>query len=287
MEGPITKSIINVQYNIPRFVIASPGRQNRTCTGEMRIVPGVANPLEFQYVNADGVVINLNGFTLRLVFWFPQNQYELLASNRQGNILLAKDCCVDDPYTGKATTLLTDQETLTLARNGRASLRWSVYLIDSISSNVFAAQITSKGEPWGTAYFTQSDIPNADMIKGITVSRGEDTPPFFFTVNGVMAVSQVGSFVVNPSTDTVFLGGLMVVGQIGKPMTNPHFDAISVNGAMVTAQNGVLVTSPHVITGFIGEVSAVAQHGSLISTCFIPLEGVEATSQYGTLVVEE
>src|SRR4051812_4061819 len=119
-EAPAA-SIINVQFNVPRFVIASPGKQNRACTGEMRVTPGIANPFEFQYVNTDGVAINLTGFTLRAVFWFPQNQYESLASNLQSNIILAKDLYVDGPYAGKATLLLTDQETLSLARPGRSS----------------------------------------------------------------------------------------------------------------------------------------------------------------------
>lgn len=194
-EGP-TKSIINVQYNIPRFIIASPGKQNRACTGDMKLIPGVANPFEFQYTNTDGVSINLTGFTLRMVFWFPQTEYELLAANRRGNILLAKDLYVDDPYAGKATALLTDQETLTLARNGRSTIRWSVYLIDQQNGNTFAAQITSNGEPWGMARFVQTDLPNAETIKGISVSRGDAPPTSFISLGGVTAVSQNGALVV-------------------------------------------------------------------------------------------
>jgi hypothetical protein len=194
-EGP-TKSIINVQYNIPRFVIASPGKQNRACTGDMKLIPGVANPFEFQYTNTDGVAINLTGFTLRLVFWFPQNDYELMSANRRGNILLAKDLYVDDPYAGKATLLLTDQETLSIARNGRSAVRWSVYLIDEISGNTFPAQITSGGEPWGMARLVQTDIPNAETVKGTTVSRGENPPRTFVSLGGVSAVSQIGALVV-------------------------------------------------------------------------------------------
>lgn len=194
-EAP-TASIISVQYNIPRFVIASPGKQNRACSGEMRITPGIANPFEFQYVNTDGVAINLTGFTLRLVFWFPQNQYESLAFNLQNNIILAKDLYVDDPYAGKATALLTDQETLDLARCGRSSIRWSLYLIDQDSGNTFTAQITSNGDPWGLAHLYQSDIPNAETVKHVTVSRPAP-PTSFISLGGVNAVSQHGAFVVS------------------------------------------------------------------------------------------
>lgn len=195
-EAP-TKTIINVQYNIPRFVIASPGKQNRACTGDMRIIPGVSNPLEFQYVNTDGVPINLNHFILRLVFWFPQNQYETLAANRQSNVVLAKDLHIDDAYAGKATALLTDQETLTIARFGRSSVRWSIYLIDEFdSSNVFAAQITSNGDPWGMAQLYQTDMPSAEMVKGVSVSR-VGPPTSFISLGGVTAVSQQGAIVAS------------------------------------------------------------------------------------------
>lgn len=163
----------------------------------MKLIPGVANPFEFQYTNTDGVAINLTGFTLRLVFWFPQNEYELLSANRHGNILLAKDLYVEDSYAGKATTLLTDQETLSLARNGRSALRWSIYLLDQQSTNVFSAQITSAGEPWGMAHFVQSDLPNAELIRGISISRGDNPPTSFVSLGGVTAVSQNGALTIS------------------------------------------------------------------------------------------
>lgn len=161
---------ILVQYNIPRYFIGKPGRQNRVCTGSMSIIPGLTQPFEFIYVNTDGVPINLTGFTLRLVFWFPQTEYELLPANMGGNIVLAKDLTVSDPYLGTAGVLLSDQETLQLNTLGRPTLRWSIYMIDSETTNTFATQITAEGDPWGLCYINHSDVPIADVIKGVSLS---------------------------------------------------------------------------------------------------------------------
>src|SRR3954466_5818374 len=139
---------ILVQYNIPRYIIGKPGKQNRACTGEMSITPGLAAPFEFIYANTDGVPINLAGFTLRLVFWFQQKDYDLLPANLDNGIVMAVDLLVEDPYAGTCGLLLTDQQTLALSALGRSSLRWSIYMIDSISGNTFATQITSQGEPY-------------------------------------------------------------------------------------------------------------------------------------------
>lgn len=162
---------ILVQYNIPRYILGKPGKQNRACTGEMTIVPGLTHPFEFIYSNTDGVPINLAGFTLRLLFWYPVSDYELLPASFDQGIVLAKDLEVADPYCATATVLLTDQDTQLLGSGKRATLRWSVYMIDNDSDNVFATQITPDGGPWGICHFDRCDMPNAETIKGVTVSR--------------------------------------------------------------------------------------------------------------------
>jgi hypothetical protein len=169
IESP-EKVIINVQYNVPRYIIAKPGKQNRACTGEMRITPGIAEPFEFVYMNTDGLPINLAGFKLLLTFFFPQAQYETLAANMQNNIVLAKYLQVDQPYEGTAVTVLSDQETLQLAQGGRSTLRWTVYLI-SDDGNTYASQITAAGGRYGICHIDDSEIPSADTIQGITISQ--------------------------------------------------------------------------------------------------------------------
>jgi hypothetical protein len=161
------KSIISVQYNIPRFIIGKQGKQNRACTGEMRLTPGFSEPLEFQYCNDDGVPINLSGYKLRLWFWYPQKQYESLSSNLQGNTILVKDITVENAYEGIATVMLSDQDTLTLARSGRTNIRWSIFIINS-DGDVFPTQITSNGERYGMCHL-DIDFPNAETIKGTSV----------------------------------------------------------------------------------------------------------------------
>jgi hypothetical protein len=161
---------ILAQYNIPRFVVGQPGKQNRTCTGEMTITPGLTHPFEFVYSNSDGVPLNLSGFKMRLVFWYPQNHYELLPANFSDNIVLAKDLMVEDSYCGTASVLLTDQETLKLGHGGRRTLRFSIYMIDTETGNTFGAQITSSGELWGVCHLDRSGLPIAEVIKGATIS---------------------------------------------------------------------------------------------------------------------
>jgi hypothetical protein len=192
MDEAPEKTIINVQFNIPRFIVGTQGKQNRACTGDMRITPGVSEPLEFQYVNADGVPINLAGYTLRLWFWYPQKQYESLSSNMLGNMILAKDLHIDDPYKGTATTVLDDQETLQLAQGGHSTIRWSLFVITP-EGDVFPSQITSAGERFGPCRLDMSDIPNAETIKSATVSRGKPPLPLFVTLRGVGATAQVGT----------------------------------------------------------------------------------------------
>jgi hypothetical protein len=218
MDETPQKTIINVQYNIPRFIVAMPGKQNRACTGEMNIIAGVANPFEFQYSNTDGVPINLAGYTLRLVFWFPQNQYETLGANRKNNIILAKDLAIADPYKGTAYTLLTDQDTLALARIGRSTVRWSIYIIDKDAGNVFQTQITSNGDPYGLAHLSQSDIPNAETILGITVAPQRVPPPVWIALTGLGTTAQFGELTVPPAVPPVFsdLVGQESVAAVGE-----------------------------------------------------------------------
>jgi hypothetical protein len=163
---------ILVQYNIPRYIVGKPGKQNHACTGEMMITPGICEVFEFVYSNNDGVPINLADFTLRLVFWFPANQYELLPANMSGNIVFAKDLIVEEPYAAKAGVLLTDQETLQIGVLGHSSLRWSIYMIDNLTDppNTFATQITSQGDRYGICRLDCSHIPNAQTIMAVTVS---------------------------------------------------------------------------------------------------------------------
>jgi hypothetical protein len=168
-QGPITQ-IVSVQYNIPRYIIAEPGKQNRACTGAMRVTPGIWEPFEFQYTNGDGVPINLSGFTLSLLFWFSDTQYETLPANLQSNKVLLKQLHIEDVYAGKCTVCLSDQDTLTLGRSGRQSLRWSIYMSDAAEGTMFATQITQNGERWGMCHVDQSGMPSMEIVLGTSIT---------------------------------------------------------------------------------------------------------------------
>lgn len=163
-------SSILVQYNVPRFTVGAAGSQNRSCTGDMNVTPGLTQPFEFIFGNSDGVPINLSGYKLRLVFWYPQNEYELLPANFGNNIILAKDLTVDDPYCGNGAVVLTDQETTTLGAGGRQLIRWSLYMIDGDTGSVYGTQVTQSGLQWGVCRLDRSEVPTAEIIKGVTLS---------------------------------------------------------------------------------------------------------------------
>lgn len=164
------QKIINLQYNIPRYIIGRPGKQNVACTGEMRIVPGITEPFEFMVANSDGVDLNLAGFKLLILFYYQQAHYDSLAANLGDNIILAKYLTVDDPYSGNATLVLSDQETITLAKTGRRTLRWAIYMINE-QNQKFAMQITNDGQKFGILHIDRSEIPTSETIDGITISK--------------------------------------------------------------------------------------------------------------------
>lgn len=159
-----------VQYNIPRYNVALPGKQNRAGRGEMRITPGLTEPMEFAFGNMDGIPINLANFTLRLVFWFSTAQYDRLTDNiDQSGIVLVKNVEVKSPYEGQCTVLLSSDDTSVLGRPGRHSLRWSLYLIND-QGEVFPAQITGAGDRYGMAQIEQTGMPTGEIVKGSTVA---------------------------------------------------------------------------------------------------------------------
>jgi hypothetical protein len=202
MTNPFDQAIINVQYNIPRYILGTPGRQNRACTGEIHITPGITEAFEFHYVNTDGVTISLANLTLRLVVWSNGGAGESCCEGGTGMafpsnaIVFAKDLYVDLPYKGIATMVLSDQETLQIAQNGMTSLNWSIYMINA-EGDVFPTQITSDGGRFGTLYLDASNIPNAETIRSLTLSPGRVVLPPYVTVTGQQATAQVGSITVS------------------------------------------------------------------------------------------
>ncbi len=133
----------------------------------------------------------------------------------QTNIIIAKSITVDDSYAGKCTAFLTDQDTLTIARSGRSSIRWSVYLYDDTQNNMFMTQITSNGDRYGLCYLDPSDFPSAEIVKSLSISP--DAIPiltFIGPLPGAEATSQIGTITVS---DTVVgpLPGSEAISQVG------------------------------------------------------------------------
>jgi len=167
MTGSVS---LNVQYNIPRYNISLPGKQNRGATGNMRITPGMTEVIEFVYGNVDGVPISLVGFTLRLVFWYPNTDYTHLTADSAQNVLLVKNVEVKAPYEGKCLVVLSGDDTETLNRIGRRSLRWTIFIINE-DGQVFPTQITAAGERYGIAHIEDSGMPPMEIIKGLAPTK--------------------------------------------------------------------------------------------------------------------
>lgn len=163
-----TRVVYNVTYDIPRVNVALPGRQNRAGKGELRITSGITEVMEFHYGNVDGLPINLTTFKVRLVFWFPHEQYDQLSANLSENIVLIKDVEVLDPYAGKCLVRLTTIDTESLARPGRKTLNWSLYLLAS-DGEVFATQVNPLGERHGIARI-ETGMPTGETIKAQPVN---------------------------------------------------------------------------------------------------------------------
>lgn len=202
MTNPFDQAIINVQYNIPRYILGTPGRQNRACTGEMHITPGVSEAFEFHYANTDGVTVSLANLTLRLVIWTDGGAGDSCCEGGTGmafpsdSIVFAKDLYVDLPYKGIATLVLNDQETLEIAKKGQSSLNWSIYMINP-EGDVFPSQITSDGGRFGALYLDTSNIPNAETIRSLSLSPQRVPLPPYVTVTGQQVTAQVGSITVS------------------------------------------------------------------------------------------
>jgi len=163
-------SVFNVQYNIPRYNLALPGRQPRGGKGDMRITPGMTEAFEFHYGNFDGVPINLNGFKVRLVFWTTPSESTVSAGYAQQNIHVVKDLNVVSPYEGKATIVLTEADTLKLGQTQRSSVHWSVFLIND-AGEVFPTQVTQSGERHGICRIESKGMPIGEIVRSLSPDK--------------------------------------------------------------------------------------------------------------------
>lgn len=156
--------VYNVSYDIPRVVVAAPGRQNRGRSSEFKITPGMTEPVEIVFGNQDGVPINLVPFQIRLAFWKIQRLDTSTLSVGQSDMILVKTLLVQEPYSGRAVVVLTSEDTMHLAQNGARSLRWGVFLINA-QGDVFPMQIAGSNR-YGTVHIdVESGIPMPDLIK--------------------------------------------------------------------------------------------------------------------------
>lgn len=157
----------NLEYTIPRIELGLPGRQDRSGTSRMRISPGMAEPMEFNWGNVDGVPLNVAGMSAKLVFWksrtFDGTAYS--SGDDMSEIVLTKILDVPDPHSGSGYTMLVGADTMKLWQASRITpIRWGMFLING-SGDVFPLQITP-GQRSGTAEFDQQDqMPLGEMVR--------------------------------------------------------------------------------------------------------------------------
>lgn len=157
--------IYNASYNIPRVQVQMPGRQNRLSDHVMRLTPGMTEPLEFILGNQDGVPLNLLGFRMKIIFWTRIDLDDDTLSPGQSEIIFAKKFQIDDPYEGKFTLVLSDEDTLTIGRRSNSTLRWSLFLINE-QQDVFPLRVTRSGGRYGNVVLdVESGIPTAELVR--------------------------------------------------------------------------------------------------------------------------
>lgn len=160
----MTTSIFNVEYNIPRYNISMPGRQNRAGNGVMTIVPGMSEVFEFHFMNTDGVPLILTPFKIKLIFWEQNYLDHAELSNLNSTLILAKTVEINDPYVGKTTIVLSSDDTHELGKSGLQNLRWALFMINP-ENDVFPATITRSGQKYGIVQIDHaSGLPTKETI---------------------------------------------------------------------------------------------------------------------------
>lgn len=159
--------VYNCEYNIPRVNLSSVARQDRSHDGVLRMSPGLTEPIEFWVGNFDGMSINLAHFKVKFVVW-KMTRNDLYATTLdQSQVVFSKTLEVLAPYEGKFVMVLSEEDTLTLARSGAGTLRWSLFMIND-DDQVFPAQITASGARYGTLILDlESGMPVSEMIRNL------------------------------------------------------------------------------------------------------------------------
>jgi hypothetical protein len=161
--------IYNIEYNLPRVNLSLPARQNRSHDTILRITPGMTEAIEFWFGNIDGVPINLTHFTVKFVAWKMLKNDTIHTSLSQSEVVFSKEVEVQAPYEGKFVMVLSENDTIALARPGSGSLRWSLFMINQ-DGEVFPGQITQSGTRWGTLVLDlDSGIPISEIIRTLSV----------------------------------------------------------------------------------------------------------------------
>lgn len=163
-------TLYNVQYNIPRFQVQLPGRQNRLTDGELRISPGMTEPIQFVFGNQDGVLLNLVPFRIQFVVWETDIlSTKVLAGMGQSNVLINKLLLVTDPYSAEVEMILEERDTILLGNHAAGqALRWSLFLINQ-DDQVFPMQVSTYGGRYGTISIDLAGmLPVAELIRSAT-----------------------------------------------------------------------------------------------------------------------
>lgn len=158
--------IYNVEYNIPRVNLSLPGRQNRSGDGVLRITPGMSEAIEFVFGNQDGVPITLVPFDMKLIFWVKQDMDIDEMTVGQSKILFAHKMEISEDYAGRVFCRLTPEETLSIAEEQTSLVRWSVFMLDQDSDDVYPTEVNRNGGRAGTVRLDiASGLPIAELVR--------------------------------------------------------------------------------------------------------------------------
>lgn len=156
----------NIQYNIPRVQVQLPGRQNRLTDGDFRVSPSMTEPVRFLFGNQDGVPLNLVPFKLHFVVWGISHAETEELSSGLSEVLLNIEIPVDNPYSGEAMLLLTEEHTTLIGNHAAGNrLSWSLFMKNE-EGQIFPCQVSNLGGRYGNILVDLAGgMPIAELIR--------------------------------------------------------------------------------------------------------------------------
>jgi hypothetical protein len=137
----------------------------------MRLTPGASEPIEFKWMNPDGIPLNLVGFRATLAFWNSERFNGEFMDDQETGTVLTKGIEIKDPHKGLGFVLLTAEDTALIGDAGSiAAVRWSIVM--ESSSGVFVSTVSDSGSRYGSIVLERlSSMPSSLLNEHVPVPQ--------------------------------------------------------------------------------------------------------------------